>query len=309
MKILQNAIITGVLVCIFAVSASSQNDVQYTHFMFNKMGYNAGFAGNNGALTLGGIYRYQWFKVDGAPRTLNVHAHMPFAKDRCGIGLSLTADQIGLFKTTSVELSYAYRLPVGKSTLSLGLSGRLDHGRIDWEAAQGIDPNDGLLPNDKNPVFAPNFGVGAVLSGERYFVGASINQLLNNTYFQYADLANENDFKYRTIYLMGGLDLPLSAKVRFQPSVLASHNARAPFDLDVNAGFVFMDALYAGVSYRLEDSWDLLVGYQITKQLRIGAAYDFTSSDLNTKTAGSVECLLQYTFRYDDMRIKNLRFF
>lgn len=291
------------------VNAKSQNDVQFTQFMFNKIGYNPAFAGSDKVLTVNAIYRHQWSGVEGAPRTLNAHIHTPFAKNRCGIGLSLTSDQIGMFNTTFVELSYAYKIPFGRNTLSIGVNGRVEHGQIDWTKANSLDQVDALIQNAESSVTTPNFGFGAVYGGERFFAGVSLNQLLNNSYFQHIDLPEERELNMRTIYLMGGAVFNLGQKVEFQPVLLASYNRNAPFDLDINLGFTFVDAFFAGLSYRLDDSADLLLAYQITKQFRLGAAYDFTISELSQGTSGSFEIMMQYRFIFDDLGIRNLRFF
>lgn len=289
--------------------AVAQNDVQFTHFMFNKIGYNPAFSGADKALVTNAIYRHQWSGIEGAPRTLNVHAHTPFAKDRCGIGLSLTSDQIGMFNTIFVELSYAYRLPIGKNRLNIGFNGRVEHGQIDWTKANSLDQVDAIIQNAESSATLPNFGFGAVFQGEMFFAGASINQLLNNSYYQSINLPEERDLNMRTIYLMGGAVFNLSRQVEFQPILLASYNRNAPFDLDINLGFSFFRSLFTGISYRLSDSADLLVAYQISKQFRLGAAYDFTLSELSQKTTGSFEIMAQYRFIYDDLGIRNLRFF
>lgn len=299
-----------IIFCLMSIGAFAQNDVQFTHFMFNKMGYNPAFAGSNEAMTLGAIYREQWVNIEGAPRSINAHAHTPFFNDRAGIGLSLTSDKIGLMSTNAVELSYAYRMKMGdEQTLAIGMSGRLEHANADWSLAKGIDPQDAMLPFGETNVILPNFGLGVVYSGADYYFGASIPQLLNNSAYQNADVPAESDFDMRTLYLMGGAEFELTSKIKFLPTALVSYNRNAPVDLDLNAGFSFMDLIYAGVSYRLEDSFDVLFQFQMTKQFRIGAAYDFTVSGLQGKTSGSFEFMGSYVFNYDKEKIRNLRFF
>ena len=141
------------------------------------------------------------------------------------------------------------------------------------------------------------------------FTEAGLIPYFNNSYFQYIDLPDQRDLNMRTMYLMGGAIFSLNDHIEFQPVLLASYNRNAPFDLDINLGFSFFDALFAGLTYRLDDSADLLVAYQITKQFRLGAAYDFTMSELSQKTTGSFEIMAQYRFMYDDLGIRNLRFF
>ena len=61
------------IILIFAVSvASAQQDPQFTQFMFNKLVYNAGYAGVSGG-SCGVIqYRKQWAGFDGSPKSYAV---------------------------------------------------------------------------------------------------------------------------------------------------------------------------------------------------------------------------------------------
>ena len=292
-----------------SIGAFAQNDVQFTHFMFNKMGYNPAFAGYDDALSIGAIYREQWLGIDGAPRSIRAQAHTPFAKDRCGIGLSIVSDKIGWANTNTAELSYAYRLPVGKNRLTFGLSGRLENMGVDWTQAVGVAASDSGLPVGETSLTTPNFGAGVTFSGEHFYVSASIPQFLENSNSKFSEAAND-DFEYtRTTYLMAGTEFTLSPKVDFMPTALVSYNPNAPVDVDVNLGFMFINTFYTGLTYRLDDSFDVLLMYQLTPQFRVGGAYDFTTSGLSDKTPGSFEFMANYIFNYDDERIRNLRFF
>lgn len=297
------------MICLISTVAYGQNDVQFTHFMFNKMGYNPSFAGFDEALTVGAIYREQWLNIEGAPRTINAHAHTPFANSRNGIGLSLTSDQIGMFQTNAVDLAYAYRMPFGKNKLSIGINGRLEHAVANWNLAEGVDPGDVMLPGNEQTIILPNFGVGFNYASDNYYFGASVAQLLNNSYYQFSDVPNENDMMMRTLYLMGGAEFGISKNVKFVPTALVSYNPNAPVDFDLNLGFLFMERFYAALNYRLSDSFDLMLMYQLTPQFRMGAAYDFTVSELAGKTPGSFEFMGSYTFDFEDENIRNIRFF
>ncbi len=299
----------SIIFCLLSTGLTAQNDVQFTQFMFNKLGYNPAFAGSDDALTIGGIFREQWVNVEGAPQTLRAHAHTPFFKNKCGIGIALTSDKIGLMQTNALDLSYSYRMPIGKNKLSFGLSGRIEQGSANWSLAQGVDNVDAALPTSESSIFLPNFGAGVTYSGDHFYVGVSVPQLLNNTNFQYSDLPNDNDMAMRTTYLMAGTEFTLSSKVKLLPTALVSYNPNAPVDVDANLGLMWMNALYTGVSYRLNDSFDFLVMYQVTQQMRLGAAYDFTTSAIKDKTPGSFELMASYTFNYDTDDIKNIRFF
>ena len=93
---------------------------------------------------------------------------------------------------------------------------------------------------------------------------------------------------------------------------MVSFNAETPFELDVNANLIFMDAFWVGANYRLGDAISALVQYQFNPNFRIGTAFDFTMTELNSYSNGSVEIMLSYVFNKkleSAERINHLRFF
>ncbi len=89
----------------------------------------------------------------------------------------------------------------------------------------------------------------------------------------------------------------------------------APLDVDLNLSFLFNKKVAAGASYRLGgngsgESIDFLVFFQLSEQLGLGAAYDFTLSDLKEQQSGSIEVMLRYDLKTDKkVDMTNPRFF
>ncbi len=287
----------------------AQQDVKYSQFIFNKLSFNPAYAGSKEALTLASIYRYQWEGIDNAPRTLNVQAHTPFANNRNGVGLSLTTDKIGLTQNSMVDFSYAYRIPFrNQSTLSLGVS--LSYQFLQFRASQIqiIDAGDNFIPESDSRSNL-NFGFGAYYSSSQFYVGFSVPQLVDGPLYT-SDLFDLGNFsRFRTYYLMAGVAIPLRNNILFKPAVLFSFIPNAPFEMDINASFLLMEALWVGGSYRLGDSMDAVVQYQFTKQFKAGVALDFTVSELQKYTAGSVELMIEYIFSFEKDGVHNIRFF
>ena len=300
-----------VLLCgLWSQRGHAQYDLNYTHFVFNKMAYNPAYAGSRDALTLGAIYRHQWQGIDGAPRTGSVYAHLPFWGKRSGLGVALTNDRIGMVDMNMVTANYAYRIKAGdKGSFALGLSGSLEFTEIEWNKADIRDINDPEVPNGPENYSNPNFGVGMFYQNPAFFVGISVPRLLKNGLFE-GDFYNQQDItRLRSYYGMLGANLNLGAKVLLRPSALVSMSPNAPLDVDLNASFLFANSLWIGASYRLDDSVDALIQYQFTPQFKAGIAYDFTLSELNNHTTGSAEILIEYTFRHDDDGLQHIRFF
>ncbi len=301
--------LTFFLSCLFALTLDAQSEPLFSHFMFNRLNYNPAYAGAKDLLDAAAIYRNQWWSgIDGAPRTLNLFAHAPFAQRRNGAGISLLYDKIGLHKTLSLGLSYAYRIPLDaerRNTLALGLGGRFENLRTDWDLADPLNTDDEQLGLDgSNSTF--NVGAGVFFTNPNFYLGLSVPRLLKNSLYTQG---NGFGASVNTYYFQGGLILPMNGQVKFYPNLLVSLNPRVPFELDLNANFLFFDALWLGLSHRLGDSLVGLVQFEFDNGLRLGLAVDLTTSDLREATTGSYELLVGYTFPCEDCLVKSLRYF
>ncbi|MFP5471650.1 MAG: type IX secretion system membrane protein PorP/SprF, partial [Bacteroidia bacterium] len=57
----------------------AQQDYQVTHFTFDRLSINPGYAGINDQLCASGIFRNQWTGFDGNPETRVLNIHSPVA--------------------------------------------------------------------------------------------------------------------------------------------------------------------------------------------------------------------------------------
>lgn len=296
-----------IFVCTFV---RAQEAPMYSHFLFNKLAYNPAFAGGKDVAVVQALYRQQWQNIVGAPRTANVNFHTPFAQQKCGLGMMVTQDQLGLLSNTYADLMYAYRLKTSETgVLSVGLQARIEYARFNWNKAKSISPTDNILQNENENLTKPNFGVGAYYKDKNFFFGFSVPQLLESTLYRssYEDLPSLH--RFRTYYLMTGAELALSPTVDFMPGVLVSYIANAPLQAEINANLVFSKTILVGASYRVGSSVDGLVGIQLTKQLMLGLAYDYSISKLRKENIGSFEAMLEYQFDYNRTGVNHLRYF
>jgi len=296
--------------CLSVLVLNAQDDPHYTHYMFNQLVINPAYAGSKDALHLMALYRNQWQGIDGAPKTINIHAHRPFFNGKAGIGLSLVSDQIGLANTTFFDGSYAYRFRVSdKGKLAFGIRGRLEYTRIDWTQGDPLVAIDSKIPGTSVTKLSPNFGAGLYYSDEKFYLGFSAPVLLKTTVYTDDPLANTSIRSLRSYYLIGGLLMQLNKNVKFRPSLMFTYNPTAPLDMNINASFIFLDALWLGAGYRLGDAIDAMIGYQFSPQWRAHFSVDFTTSKLRDKTYGSYEVMVEYTLQYDGKRLNNIRYF
>ncbi len=305
-KLIYTTIITFI-----TVSAWAQSEAIYTFNLFNQLNFNPAYAGAKDVLDVGLIYRNQWWSgVDGSPKNINLYGHMPFAKNTSGIGLNILNDKIGLDKILTVGADYAYRIHFkNHNVLALGIGGRIENARTDWgEINEKVDPNDPEFGNggvEAKTTF--NVGPGIYFKNRKFYLGASLPRMLANSLY-----SDKNKFsgKVNTWFIQTGLTLPVSQNVELLPNVQVRYNPNSPFDFDANLNAMFYDALMVGVLYRYEDAISGLLVYQFKNGFRLGAAIDFTTSELKQATTGSFELMAGYTFPCPTCKeIKSLRYF
>ena len=300
-----NKILYTAVLLFFGFVAIAQNDVQYTHHLFNRLAYNPAYAGSLCAPALNGTYRNQWTGLDKAPETGRLEFHTPFGNGRSGFGVGITSDRAGIFRNNYIDLNYAYRFNISdEGTLAIGIKGQFDRGRADFQDTNPFDTGDQFLGTQERNSTEFNVGLGLYYTQNNFYLGLSVPQLRESTFFEQVGISN-----FRTYYLMGGFVTDIGSNVKLVPGFLISSNDNAPFELDVNANLVFMEKFWVGLNYRLGDSIDGLIQYQLSDRLRAGISYDFTTTMLNTVSNGSVEVNANYLFGSCNQEVSNLRFF
>lgn len=300
-----------VLVCGYWTNICAQQDAQYTQFMFNKIYFNPAYAGSKKVVCLSALYRKQWIGIERAPQTATLNAHGAVWKKRLGLGLSITYDQIGFTDKVDIETNYAYIIRFkNENFLSLGLRGSISYMQIRWDEADPTQSFDNSIPRGMTSKILPNFGAGVYYQAKHWYAGFSIPHLFENKLdFSPNTAVNIEPRLKQHYYLMGGLSFDIAKKVQIQPNVLFKYVVNAPLDLDLNLSFVFFEKILAGVTYRLGDSFDVLLQWRIAPQLQIAFAYDITVTQLQQFNAGTIEVMVEYCFLKKTEKVNNPRFF
>ncbi|CAM4273211.1 PorP/SprF family type IX secretion system membrane protein [Gillisia limnaea] len=291
--IIKYLIFTGII--LFSLKGMAQQDPLFTQYMYNMSVINPAYATDNpGMLNLGGIYRSQWVGIDGAPSTASFFAHTPVS-ERIELGLSIVHDEIGdVIKENNITADFAYVLPLddNNNKLSFGVKGGITTFDGDLSRLVTNQPNDPAMQN-LSEVF-PVFGVGAFLFGEKYYLGLSAPNLFTSKHLEneqgLRSLGEEN-IHY---FLTGGYVFDLSEDFKLKPAFMARGVEGAPLSVDITANVLMFNKLEAGIGYRFGDSVTGLVNFAVTPGLRVGYAYDYTTSNLSSYNDGTHEILLLF---------------
>lgn len=294
-----------VLFLLITVTGYSQQDVQFTQFVQNKMLYNPGYTGNRGSICLDLLHRSQWVGLDNAPTTQNFNADIPFSFLHGGIGLVITNDQIGFFQNISVGLSYAYQTQVGAGKLGIGFMVDFKNKALtsgDWLAPDGTSGQlDFAIAGNGSTALAPDLSFGAYYETEKVWFGLSTTRTIEGEF----ELGNQSGGSTlfrgkRHYYLMAGYNWAIpNTNWELMPAILAKSDFAAPFAVDVNVNAMYNKRIWGGVSYRTQDALALQAGYYILPSLKLGYSYDLTLSEISTTSGGSHELMLGYCFKIE----------
>ncbi|NEW80583.1 MAG: type IX secretion system membrane protein PorP/SprF, partial [Gelidibacter sp.] len=275
----------------------SQQDAQYTQYMYNMSVVNPAYTtGNIGVVNLGALHRTQWVGVNGAPKSSNIFAHTPI-NDKIEVGFSLVNDNIGdVVKENNLYADVAYKLDLEENgNLSFGLKAGVTFFDVNF--------NDFVLESGDvftDPDFAENInqsyfnmGAGVYYNTDNYYIGLSIPTILN------AKHLDRNNGKYQGTeqahtYLTGGYVFEINELFKLKPAFMAKAVKGSPISLDVTANVLYDNKVEFGVGYRLEDAFSGMVNFRATPELRIGYAYDHTVSNLGPFSSGSHEIFILY---------------
>jgi len=293
------------------VVSFSQQDPLYTQYMFNTLAINPGYAGTRDMLSLMFSSRNQWVGFDGAPTTQTFTANSPVANKNIGLGISVLYDRIGPTTQTGTYIDYSFQLKISeKSKLSFGIKGGGNFYQLDMAQLKKLTPyNDPAYSEPNISKFLPNFGVGLYYYSQNFYLGASVPKLLENTYSADGVETSVEGKETRHYYLMTGAVVNINNDIKFKPSVLARLTQAAPFSMDINANFLFVDRIWVGAMYRISGTFGGVVQFKFTPQFRIGYSYDANTTELQNYNNGTHEIMLNYEFNFKKDKIQNPRYF
>lgn len=271
----------------------SQQDPQYTQYMYNTMSVNPAYVGSRGHTTITALGRTQWVGLDGAPDTQTLSYDTPLGYSGVGLGINLTNDRIGPSNEIYLDANVSYTVRTsdeGNLAFGLKLGGR--HLSIDWSKGIHQNPDADLSQNVSR--FLPTIGAGVYFHKPKWYVGLAVPNILRTEH--YDDTRNGGDVAQERLHFfaIAGYVFDLSEDLKFKPAALAKVVQGAPLSIDVSANFLFNEKFTAGLAWRWDDSLSALLGFQAKRSLYIGFAYDLTTSNYSNYNSGTYELMLRY---------------
>ena len=294
---------------LIAQQISAQQDPQYTQYMYNMNIINPAYAGISEGLSVGALYRSQWVGLDGGPETFTFNIHSPVGK-QLALGLSVISDKIGPVEETNAYVDASYTIPLGMETrLAFGVKGGFTFHDIAIAESQItlVDLSDPFFANAINET-TPNIGAGVYFyKPNKYYISISVPNILNGVHLDANGTKIGSESEH--LFTAAGYVFDLSENFKLKPHALLKYAFDAPVSYDLNANLFMYDLVEFGVGYRLDDSFSAMINFQVTKDLRIGYAYDAIKSGLDIVTNSSHEVFINYDFNFSSKVSRSPRYF
>ena len=283
---------------------------QFTQYMYNTISINPAYAGSREALSIVGLHRSQWVGFKGGPITQTLSIHTPLRNDRIGLGLSFINDDLGPQNFSYLYGDFSYGIPVGvNSKLAFGLKAGLTGYSFDQDFLNDPEISEDPFFRGTENRWTPNIGAGIYWSSNKWYIGLSAPRIFNTD-------QNKKDgyeaLERTSYYFTGGYVFDLSKSIKLKPAFLVKATNGAPISYDLTANFLFNEKLWLGGSYRINQqtaAFGGIVDFQISRQLRVGYAYEKPTSDIASYTSGTHEVLLIYEFKFLSSKLKSPRYF
>jgi type IX secretion system PorP/SprF family membrane protein len=288
----------------------------------NNFLVNPAIAGSGGYSSVNLTAREQWIGIEDGPSTYALSYHtrvMPnsyikrrknvrrkwnfgFTSGNVGAGAYVFSDRSGALGRTGIRVSYAYHL-YNKSTgsqLSFGLSLIGYQMKFNEEKVILRDPDDDVWNAARESVFIPDADVGIYYSDPDFFVGLSVDQLLEST-FKFG--ANSFDqFKLeKNYYLFGGYDFSLSRELVLSPSALVKFSESKALQGDLSVKLSYDQTYWGGLGYRTGDAIIIMAGMRIDRYI-FAYAFDISLSNIMRRSYGSHEFVFALKWGQQDSR-------
>lgn len=290
----------------FAGELKAQQLPQITQYMNNNYVINPAIAGMYDYYQVNTTIRNQWAGMNEGPRTSVISIYGKHS-DNVGLGGTVYNDITGPTSRIGGSASYTYAFQVSqKINLSLALQAGFTQFKIIKNNIPVEDQQDPLMMGGDVVRSLPDATFGLNLSGNKWYIGAAIPQLLSSElklmdddFARIYDTISQNGKLASHIYILGSYTYDINPMISIEPSVFLKSVKGAKTQIDLGLKGEYKDMFWIGMNYKANNdlsSIAALLGYNINDRFNIGYSYGIPSSTTNNYHSGSHEFMLGVVF-------------
>jgi type IX secretion system PorP/SprF family membrane protein len=250
--------------------------------------------------------RNQWVGINDAPRTTIMSIYGKHSRN-IGLGGTVYNDVTGPTSRAGGSMSYTYAFSLtAKMKLSLALQGGFTQFKIIKSGLSVEDPGDPSIDGGNIVRVLPDATFGLNLSGDKWYIGAAIPQLLNSELrLMDDDVARMNPTTIQNgklashIYVLGSYTYDINPVISIEPSFFLRSVTGAKTQIDFGVKTGYKEMFWLGMNYKMNNdlsSMAALLGYNINDRFNIGYSFGLPSSITSAYQSGSHEFMLGIKF-------------
>ena len=257
---------------LMASAALAQQDPVSSQYMYNPLAYNPSYAGINNITTITLNSRFQWNELAGSPTTTSIAANSSIVNGKVGLGLMFRNDELGISKTTEVQLSYAYKIQSLDKVFSFGLqTGVITYRNNFDDQALNLKVNDDpLFKTGVEKATTFNVGAGVTYMTDHLFISFSVPKLINSKVGDGFEMVTYD----RHYYLTATYLHEFKSGLRIKPSVLLRSVSGAPLSYDINLSFLINHQFWVGAFTRNLNTFGLMAQFDFKDAYRLGYSFE-----------------------------------
>jgi type IX secretion system PorP/SprF family membrane protein len=303
MKIIKMKRISILLFVIcFGGLLKAQQLPQITQYMNNNYVINPAVAGMYDYYQVNTTIRNQWAGINDAPRTSVISIYGRHS-EHVGLGGMVYNDVTGPTSRIGGSASYTYAFQLTqKVKLSLALQGGFTQFKIIKNNIPVMDQDDPLMLGGDVVRTLPDATFGFNVSGNKWYIGAAIPQLLSSElklmdddFARIYDTTSQNGKLASHIYVLGSYTYDINPTISIEPSFFLKSVAGAKTQIDFGVKSEYKEMIWVGMNYEMNNdlsSIAALLGYKINDRFNIGYSYGMPSSATSSYHSGSHEFML-----------------
>lgn len=262
---------------LFKISLYAQQESLFTTYRYNMNLINPAYAGANQETAFSSTFRNQWTGIKDSPQTQSFSFGTPISKN-IGVGISMIYDKTFIEKQTKVGVDLSYKIQISALTdLYFGIKAGGNQYNVNASGLETYNAQSDPALNSINN-FNPNFGIGALLSNEKFYASISVPGLLNTERAKLKDGYATKATDRPHLYVSGGynFDLGTLTPLVLKPSFILRYVNGAPVTVDLNTMLQIDNLIEIGGTYRFNKAYAGIAGITISKLLMVGYAYEMS---------------------------------
>jgi type IX secretion system PorP/SprF family membrane protein len=263
--------------------------------MLNRSYLNPAYAGDGELFSITALYRSQW----SGYRDHNNNAVAPELQLFTGtlnvnntghsVGMIFSRDKAGYLTNAQAQASYAYTIRFAQTrSLSIGIRGGMYSRTIDFSRHVIKQPDDPLIPLEKQRETYPDVSFGLWYEHELYYAGLSARSIVKAG-------STVPGFSNKPAYIAtAGYKAEISPVLKFLPSMQIVID-EDDFSFDAAALVNYSDVFWTGLTYRYQEAVAAVLGIGIQRsKLKVSYAFDYVTNNREVTAGTSHEIMLNF---------------